>query len=85
MKNSKRIAIIVTVLLGMTAKGASFECKYSKGWDRPANANAIKLAKVLKVKSCNSAKFVKFVKEGKHTMSKLVRNSNGGVKDIKFN
>jgi len=78
--------IIVTMLsiVAMNASAANFECKYSKGWDRPANENAVKLAKALKVKTCNSSKFQDFVKKGKHTMSALKRNSNGGVKALKF-
>ena len=79
------IAIAITLLIGLTAKGANFECKSVRGWDRPANDNAVKLAAALKVKTCNSAKFKKFVKDGGHKMSALKRNTNGGVKALKFN
>ena len=77
--------MITMTLVSINSMGASFECKFSKGWDRPVNANAVKLAKALKVKTCNSSKFVEFVKEGKHTMSALKRNTNGGAKSLKFN
>lgn len=81
----KNLIIITIALISMNVTASNFTCKFSKGWDRPANDNAVKLAAALKVKTCNSSKFVKFVKEGKHTMSALKRNSNGGVKALKFN
>lgn len=81
----KNLLIVAIALISINSNAAKFECKYTKGWDRPANANAIKLAKALKVKTCNSAKFQDYVKDGKHTMSGLIRNSNGGAKSLKFN
>lgn len=81
----KNLLIVTIALISFNSNAANFECKFTKGWDRPVNANAIKLAKALKVKSCNSAKFQDYVKDNKHTMTKLVRNSNGGVKSLKFN
>lgn len=81
-----KVLIVITVaLLMVRLHAAEFKCEYRKGWDRPANENAKKLAAALKVKTCNSEKFVKYVKDNKHTMSELKRNSNGGVKDLKFN
>lgn len=81
--------IIITSLLafviGSNVNAADFKCEYKKGWDRPANENAIKLAKALKVKSCNSQKFQDYIKDNKHTLNKLKRNANGGSKDLKFN
>lgn len=81
----RKLIMIVTVMTTINALGANFECEFKKGWDRPKNENAKKLAKALKVKTCNSEKFQEFVKSKGHTMSKLVRNSNGGVEDLKFN
>lgn len=81
----KKLMMIVTVMTTINTLGANFECEFKKGWDRPKNDNAVKLAKALKVKTCNSQKFQDYVKENGHTMTKLVRNSNGGVEDLKFN
>ena len=81
----KKLIVVAMAVVSFNSMAANFECKYTKGWDRPANANAIKLAKALKVKTCNSEKFQDYVKANKHTMTKLVRNSNGGVKSLKFN
>lgn len=76
---------MMIVGIALNTKAANFDCKFTKGWDRPANDNAVKLAKALKVKTCNSEKFQEFVKDGGHTMSALKRNTNGGVKALKFN
>lgn len=86
MKNVKAVGIVLTVLLSLASvRGAEFKCEFSKGWDRPANENAIKLAKALKVKTCNSEKFINYVKENKHTMNELKRTKGLSVKDLKFN
>lgn len=81
----KNLLIAITVMTTINALGANFECEFVKGWDRPKNDNAKKLAEALKVKTCNSSKFQDFVKKNGHTMSALKRNSNGGVKNLKFN
>lgn len=81
----KQLLTLTALLLTINSNASNFECKFTKGWDRPVNANAIKLAKALKVKTCNSAKFQAYVKDNKHTTTPLVRNSNGGVKALKFN
>lgn len=82
----KALLLTMTVILTVgSANAAKFECIYTKGWDRPANANAIKLAKALKVKTCNSEKFISYVKDNKHEMTPLKRNTNGKAQDLKFN
>lgn len=81
----KFIVITMVGMMTLDVAAANFQCEFKKGWDRPKNDNAVKLAKALKVKTCNSEKFQEFVKKNGHTMSALKRNSNGGVDSLKFN
>lgn len=49
--------LILTMLLTMSAASANVVCKKDGRYWRPSNATAIKIAKVLKVKTCSGKRF----------------------------
>ena len=81
----KKLITLTALILLANVNAAEFKCEFSKGWDRPANDNAKKLAKALKVKTCNSEKFIKFIKENGHSLNELKRSGKTKAKDLKFN
>ena len=74
--------LLLLTLLTITTAQANVVCKKDGRYWRPSNATAIKIAKVLKVKTCSGKRFQAVVKQAGLTTNVPVRVKRMTVKEL---
>ena len=74
--------LLLLTMLTITTAQANVVCKKDGRYWRPANATAIKIAKVLKVKTCSGKRFQAVVKQAGLTTNVPVTVKRMTVKEL---